>query len=281
MSNADQIEYWNGEAGANWVEQADALDLMLHDVGQAVFARAALSSGNRVLDVGCGSGALTLACQDQVGDTGQAIGLDISQPLIRNAQRRATERKSRAIFIEGDAATWRGVVGIDVSADVVVSRFGVMFFDDPTAAFANILQLTKPGGHLHFACWRSPKENDMGSGLMKAAAPLFVMPDTKPEPTAPGPFAFADQAYVSGLLASAGWRDVAFEPRDGRLPLAGTTARENAVFLAQMGPIGRLMREQHVALDRVVDALVPFLEQRHENGKYALNGAIWLASARR
>lgn len=277
MPNAQQIEYWNGEAAQTWVKQADALDLMLKDVSAALLDRAALRAGQRVLDIGCGSGAVTLTAQECVGDAGQAIGLDISRPLLTNAERRAQARKSRAVFVEADASTWKP----DVPADAIVSRFGVMFFDDPVAAFANIFHAIKPGGALTFACWRSPKENDMGSGLMKATSHLFALPETKPDPTAPGPFAFAEQSYVESILSQTGWRDVRFDKWDGRLPLAFSTARENADALAQMGPVGRMMREQNVARDKVVDALATFLDQRCDDGRYYLNGAVWIVSARR
>jgi ubiquinone/menaquinone biosynthesis C-methylase UbiE len=277
MSNEEQIQYWNTQAGELWAAQADPLDFMLRDIGETMLDRAALVAGNRVLDIGCGSGAVTFAAQERVGENGQATGLDISRPLIRNAQRRAHERNSRATFIEADASAWRG----DTEADAIVSRFGVMFFDDPTAAFANILKLAKRDGGLSFACWRNPKENDMGAGLMKDVAHLFTLPDVKPDPRAPGPFAFADQEYTGSLLKAAGWRDVNFEVWEGRIPLAGTTARDNAEFLAHLGPIGRLMREQNVATDRVVDALIPFLEQRRESGRYLLRGTAWLVTARR
>src|SRR5215831_18603246 len=107
MPNAQQIEYWNGEAGENWVAQAEALDLMLHELGNSLLDHAAARMGQYVFDIGCGSGAVTLAAQDRVGKTGQAIGLDISRPLIYEARRRATERNSRAVFVEADASTWQ------------------------------------------------------------------------------------------------------------------------------------------------------------------------------
>jgi ubiquinone/menaquinone biosynthesis C-methylase UbiE len=277
MSNTQQIEYWNGEAAQTWVKQADALDLMLHDVGAALLNHAALRAGQCVIDIGCGSGAVTMAAQNRVGDAGQAIGLDISRPLLDNARRRALEHKSRAKFIEADASIWKA----DASADAIVSRFCVMFFDNPVAAFANILQAIKPSGALTFACWRSPKENDMGSGLMKATSHLFTPPEVKPDPTAPGPFAFAEQPYVESILSQAGWRDVRFDTWNGRLPLVFATARENADALAQMGPVGRMMREQNVPREKVEAALASFLEQRCDNGRYYLNGAVWMVSARR
>jgi ubiquinone/menaquinone biosynthesis C-methylase UbiE len=277
MSNEQQIEYWNTEAGENWVTQAAALDLMLQAIGLAVLANAALQLGDRVVDIGCGSGALSFAAQERVGTSASVTGLDISRPLLRNAQRRALEKQLPTRFVEGDAATWHS----DAQADAVISRFGVMFFDNPIVAFANILQFTKPGGKLTFACWRNPKENDLGGGLMQAAAQLFTPPEVKPEPKAPGPYAFADQDYVRSLLTTAGWRDIKFAAWDGFLPMAGATAHENAEFLARLGPIGRAMREQNVAIEKVIAVLLPFLEQRKDNSRYALKGAVWLVSAHR
>ena len=277
MPNAQQTEYWNGTAGDHWVAYAEQLDSMLQHVGDALLAQASLQSGERVLDVGCGSGALTLAAQERIGHTGCAIGVDISQPLIANAQRRATLRGSHATFIVGDAARWRD----RRQSDAIISRFGVMFFDDPVAAFKNLASSVKHDGRLHFACWRSPKENDMGSGLMKAASHLFTPPATKPDPTAPGPFAFADSDRVKKILAEAGWRDVACDTWNGTLPLPGDTVRDSAIFLTRTGGLSRLLQEQNVAVERVIDAITPFLEQRLTNGRVALQGAAWLVSAGR
>lgn len=277
MANAEQIEYWNGEAGGNWVRQADALDLMLYEVGEAMLAHTPLRLGDRVLDIGSGAGASTFSAQERVGHAGQATGLDVSLPLVLAARQRAVERNSQATFIHDDAATWRGAV----QADAIVSRFGVMFFGDPVAAFTNMLQLTRPGGSLSFACWGNPKESDMSTGLMSATASLFVRSETRADPTAPGPYAFADPERVSSILNAAGWRDVHFERWDGRLPLPGSNVRESATFAASIGALSRMMREQQVALERVVDALVPFLQQRQENDQIVLRGTAWFVSARR
>jgi hypothetical protein len=156
-----------------------------------------------------------------------------------------------------------------------------MFFDNPVAAFTNLLRLSKPDGRLHFASWCSPKESDLATGLMKAVGSLFTKTDTPPDPNAPGPYAFADQSRVTAILTEAGWSNVRFERWQGRLPLPGATLRESAEFVASMGAIGRLMREQHVAIDRVVDAIIPFLEQRTENKRVVLHSAAWLVSARK
>ena len=274
-TNAAQIEYWNSDAAANWVRHADGLDFMLREVGDRLLARAELRHGDRVVDVGCGSGAITLAAQDRVGDAGRAIGLDISRALILEARRRAADVGSQATFIETDAATWRD----ETQADAVISRLGVMFFDNPIAAFANMLHSARPGGRLDFVCWCSPKESDMGSGLMKAVSALFEKPNTPADPTAPGPYAFADQDRVRVILTDAGWQDVNVDLWEGFLPLPGHDVSECAAFAANIGAIARLMREQNVALERVVDALVPFLERRMHNGRIALRGLAWFVSA--
>src|SRR5215831_8589304 len=276
MSNAEQVEYWNGEAGNNWVAQAESLDLMLHDLVGALLDRAALRHGQRVFDIGCGSGATTLAAQERVGPNGQAIGLDISKQLLRNAQRRASEKKSPASFIEADASTWT----TDTKADAIISRFGVMFFDEPVTTFANMRKLLTQNGTMTLACWRSPKENDIGGGVMSATAHLFTPPATKPDPIAPGPFAFSDQAYFDSILSKARWRDVHFEKWDAHLPLPFDTARENAIALSQMGGPAKMAREQNVPREKVVEALTKFLEQRVDGQRYYLIGAVWIVSAR-
>jgi SAM-dependent methyltransferase len=274
-ANAKEIDYWNGDAGEHWVQQADGLDFVLSNVGEAMLKRSDLRLGERVLDIGCGSGAITFAAQDRVGNTGVVMGLDVSRPLILKAQKRATERTSRATFILGDAANW----GDEMKFDALVSRFGIMFFDDPVSAFSNLRHLSKRGGRLNFACWCKPKDCDLGAGLMTAVASLFKTPETSPNPTAPGPYALADRTRIASILTDAGWRDLNIERWEGSLPLPGSSVRESALFAARLGSLGRLMREQSVPVERVADALIPFLEQRIENGRVALRGAAWLVTA--
>jgi SAM-dependent methyltransferase len=204
------------------------------------------------------------------------MGLDVSRPLILKAQQRATQRASRATFILGDAANWDD----EMKFDAFVSRFGIMFFDDPVSAFSNLRHLSKRGGRLNFACWCKPKDCDLGAGLMMAVASLFNRPETPPDPTAPGPYALADRTRITSILTDAGWRELHIERWEGHLPLPGATLRESALFAARLGSLGRLMREQNVPVERVADALIPFLEQRIENDRVALHGAAWLVTAR-
>jgi SAM-dependent methyltransferase len=276
MSNSEQRRYWNEDAGRTWVLQADALDCMLHDVGEALLVRTPIVQGQQVLDIGCGSGAFTFAVQERVGIAGKVMGLDISSPLIALAKQRAATRGLPTTFAEADAATWHS----DMQWDGIVSRFGVMFFADPVAAFRNMATLCRHGGYLSFVCWCNPKESDMAKGMMNAVAPLFTLPATPPDPNAPGPYAFANQDRVRSILQASGWSDIVFEHCAAQLPLPGVDVRESAAFAASIGAIARLVREQNVPFERVIDCLVPFLEQRRQHDRVVLRAEAWLVAAR-
>ena len=149
VPNADQREQWARE-GAQWVAEADRYDAMLESFGAAVLASASLSPGERVADVGCGNGAVTIDAARRVGPNGRALGIDISTPMLDLARRRAMEAGVGNVeFIEADAQVHPFGGG---SLDAIVSRFGVMFFDDPEAAFANFASALRPRGRITFAC---------------------------------------------------------------------------------------------------------------------------------
>lgn len=167
MTNQGQTDYWNGDAGATWVRQADTYDRMFAHLGEEMLARAELSLGDQVLDIGCGSGATSFLAQEQVGTKGQITGVDVSQPLVTLSRERAEELGSPAQFIKADAAIWSG----SSLFDVIISRFGVMFFENPEDAFANLRNLTKPGGRLSFACWRRAEESEFFTLPMRVVAP--------------------------------------------------------------------------------------------------------------
>lgn len=211
MTNKTQIDHWNGEAGATWVRQADNFDLMFAHLGAEMLARAGLTSGDRVLDVGCGSGATSFAVQDQVGSAGQVIGVDVSLPLVMLSRGRAEGMDSPARFIEADASSWSN----SSPFDVIISRFGVMFFENPENAFANLLKLTKPKGRLSFACWQRAKESEFVTLPMRVVASLMTTPMAMPDPALPGPHSFGDDDRIHAVLSAAGWRGLS---ERGRLP---------------------------------------------------------------
>ena len=211
-TNAAQIEYWNAGAGETWAAMQRVLDDELGPLGEAGIALLAPKAGERVIDIGCGCGATSLDLAQAVGPGGAVLGVDISAPMLTVARTRAADAGlPQAKFIEGDAQ----VHGFDAGAfDSVFSRFGVMFFADPPAAFANIRRALKPGGRLTFVCWRAVMENPWMT-LPAMAALQHLPPLTEAvDADGPGPFAFADPAKVRGILAAAGFADIDLKPHD-------------------------------------------------------------------
>lgn len=278
MSNADQIEYWNGPVGEKWVRQADRLDAMLEPFAEAVLDAAALNDGDHVLDVGCGAGALTIKAVDRLRGKLHATGLDVSRPLLSLARRRAAVHGVSASFEEGDAAVYRS----ERPLDGFVSRFGVMFFDDPVAAFANLRSNLRPSGRMTFACWQSLSDNDWARAPLEAALPFLSESPAPPPPGAPGPFAFSDKGRVVSILKEAGWQDVSVEPWLGPITMPGKDVTEAAGFMVELGPVARLVSEAGVDLSKIKDALAETLATRQdENGGISIPAAAWIVSASR
>ena len=276
MSNAEQIEYWNGKVGDIWVLMQERMDVALTPVTGALLAAANPQPGEYVLDIGCGAGETTLAVDAAVGETGHCVGLDISEPLLARARERAEALLSEAEFIAADASTWADESGFDL----ILSRFGVMFFADPQAAFTHLHGLAAPGSRLVFACWQPAARN------LWATLPLAVLAELLPaqppaDPHAPGPFAFADAARVAVLLEAAGWQDLTFHSLpfdmlvgDGDDPVASAVH-----FNLKIGPAARAVRDAGIgdaARPLLAAALMPFLR----DGAVRLPGAVWLVTAR-
>ena len=206
MTNTDMAEYWNGRPADVWVKEAARFDFMLAPFGHHLLMASDLKPGERVLDFGCGNGAVSLEAARAVGPSGRVTGLDLSMPMLGVARRRAKEQEIDISFVQGDAQT----TTFDEPFDVVLSRFGVMFFDDPEAAFANLAKAARPGGRLCFVCWQEMFANDWIAVPAMTMAAHVGIPEL-PEPGAPGPFALADSQRTRGLLESAGWSEVAIE----------------------------------------------------------------------
>ena len=277
MSNEEQIEYWNGKVGETWAKMQARMDRALTPVTAALLSIAAPQPGEDVLDIGCGSGETTLALAGAVGDDGSATGVDISEPLLARARARAEELLSEAEFIAADAATYRD----DMGYDLIVSRFGVMFFADPIAAFANIHALAAPGGRLCFACWQPPADNGWATFPLTTLASL--MPAQPPsDPHAPGPFAFADPERVHGILTAAGWTDIAFHAVPFTMVIGeGDDPVTAAVdFNLRIGPAARAIRDAGRDIEPAARAaLAAALGNLLVDGAIGLPGAVWLVSA--
>jgi SAM-dependent methyltransferase len=270
--NADQIAYWNGPGGQRWTDRQQSQDVMLAPVSDILIDRARVVAGERVVDVGCGCGATSVALAQRVGPAGHVLGVDISAPMLAQA-RRVAPAGVAVDFVLADAT----VYPFDpASIDLLFSRFGVMFFAEPAVSFANMRRALRPSGRLAFACWREPRENPwMMTPLQAVYKHVPKMPPQGPED--PGPFAFASEARVHGILSEAGFRDIAIEPCGLMLDIAIGRGLGAA---AESGPASRALEGQPAELraaakDSVREALAPFVS----GSAVSLPGSIWIVTA--
>ncbi|KTE27747.1 MULTISPECIES: class I SAM-dependent methyltransferase [unclassified Sphingopyxis] len=271
---------WTGASGHNWVLHQQRLDLMLKAFGDAAIDAAAIAPGEQVLDIGCGAGATSFALAEKIGPGGQVLGVDISPQLVARAEA-DTPAGTPAAFRLADAAT---AALPPASFDLLFSRFGVMFFDDPAAAFAHMRAALKPDGRLAFACWRAPAENDW-IRLPMAAIRDFVSPPPV-DPLAPGPFAFADRGRIEAILSAAGFADVAVAPFDATIPYGAGATREAAVddaltLALAVGPLSRALADQPGDIRAKAAAAVrAAFAQRPGETSILIDGAAWVVTAR-
>lgn len=275
--NADQITAWNDSVGRTWVKMNAGLDRQLQPIGVELIARAQLAEGQSVLDIGCGAGATSLAAAQAVGPAGRVLGVDISAPLLGLARERAAGMANLS-FLEADAQTQAFE---DKAFDRVISRFGVMFFEDPTAAFANIRRGCRPTALLAFACWRQSSENAW-LGLPMQATQHLLPPPPAGDPDAPGPVAFARAARVRDILGGSGWRDVRIEPFD--VKIGGGDLEQTTELMTRVGPLGHAIRDAgappeliQAAADAVREVARQYLGP---DGLCWMPAATWMVTAR-
>jgi len=273
-ANAAQIEYWNDKAGTTWARFQEQLDRQIAPLGDAAMRALAPQPGERILDIGCGCGQTTLALAAEVTPGGSVVGLDISQPMLEVARRRAAGTDNVA-FREADAQTDDfGRNGFDA----VFSRFGVMFFADPAAAFANIATKLVEGGRLTFVCWRPLSENAWMRVPLEAALPLLP-PLPRPDPLAPGPFAFADADRVRAILSGSGWHSVNVEPYDMQIGSGDLDATVDLTF--RVGPLGMALRDNPGQVAVVAEAVRAALAPFDGPDGVKLPAAVWIVQAMR
>ena len=276
--NAEQIEYWNEVSGARWVEMNELIDSQISPLGEAAMEYAAIASGERVLDVGCGCGQTSLQLAERVGDAGSVLAVDISAVMLERARERAAGRANLE-FRNVDAQT--GSFAGD--RDLVFSRFGVMFFASPEDAFSNLLTALRPGGRLTCVTWQALSANPWMLVPLTAAAKHLPPGGAPPDPTAPGPFAFADATRVSGILTAAGFEEVVHESLERDLLVGGGRSLDDTVaFVAQLGPAGAALREVDDELRaRVLTEIRAALEPFQDGSGVRMPAAAWIVSARR
>jgi len=269
--NAEQIEFWNGDAGATWARRQQRMDALLAPISDAAMQACRIATGDRVLDVGCGCGDTTLRMSQRGA---LATGVDVSQPMLARARERATAGAHAASFIHGDAA----VTSFATKYDLLFSRFGVMFFDAPTAAFTNLRRALRAGGALCFVCWQPVQRNAWIWTPMTAARPLLP-PQPTPDPRAPGPFAFADPDYVREILGGAGFADVRIDALTTSL-LLGDDVDAALEMVCEVGPLSRsLAGLDPTVRARIIDAVREPLQANLTPAGVSLGAACWIVHA--
>ncbi len=246
---SDQAKLWNGPAGQAWIEAQEMMDGMFELFERMLVEPIEVDSGARVLDIGCGTGSTTIAAARRVGARGRAIGIDISEPMIAFARDRASRAGSTATFVCADAQTHPFE---PATFDRLISRFGVMFFDDPVRAFANLRRAAADDAWLDVAVFRSPAENPFMTAAERAAAPY--LPNIPPRvPGAPGQFAFADRQRFASILEQGGWERIEIDPID--VPCV-FPAKELDRYMARFGPVGLALQQADEATKAKVVAAV-------------------------
>jgi ubiquinone/menaquinone biosynthesis C-methylase UbiE len=281
VPNAAQIAAWNGKQGRLWRERQADLDANVQPFGDAAIQLARPMAGERVIDVGCGCGTTTLEIARRIGPAGSVLGVDVSAPMLAAARDRVATLADRAglapiDFLEADAA------GADLPTgnDLVFSRFGVMFFDQPASALARLRAALRPGGRLAFVCWRAPRDNPWAMAPLMATRHALSLSPPPADPHLPGPFAFADDGRLRQLLAEAGFVHIDVQRFDAPVVL-GASPRAAAETATQIGPAARLAAEagpgqSRVILDAIERALAPLAAA---DGRVCLNGSTWTVLA--
>lgn len=281
MSNQEQIDYWNGDAGKRWAQEDDMMANLLRPVCAALLDHASVESCGRALDIGCGGGSQSLMLAQRMQGGSSVLGVDISAPMLEVAQSKVKETGSETAsleFLQADASSYAFDAG---SFDLLFSRFGVMFFDDPLQAFTNLRQALADDGRLAFCCWQSMKNNDWTLLPVQAALAHVEKPEAT-DPNAPGPFAFADPERLRSILAGAGFSDIEIVPHVIDVSFGkGAGLAESVRELAGIGPVSRLLVGVDEAVQqKVFTAMEEVLAPYHKDGALALPGAVWFVGAR-
>jgi SAM-dependent methyltransferase len=277
-ANAKQAEYWNDLAGPGWVRFHKQLDGQIGALGEIAMDRAELAPGQRVLDIGCGCGGSSLELARRVAPGGTVLGVDLSRPMLDLATARAAREPGiDARFEQGDAQT---AAFPAQGFERAFSRFGVMFFADPIAAFANIRRALGTDGRLAFICWRPLAENPWMAIPIETAC-RFVEPPEPPPPGAPGPFGLADGERTRRILEDAGYGDIAVEPLDETIYVSGPgTPEEAAAHSIGMGPVARLVEAADAATRAQVEAaLIDAFAACYDGTGVRMASATWIVTA--
>jgi SAM-dependent methyltransferase len=275
-ANEAQREYWNRDDARHWVDQQARYDEMLEPFGAAMLDAAGITSGEHVLDVGCGNGITTRSAARASGD-GSALGVDLSEAMLERARELALEEGVVNVSFEADDAQTRQFTP---EFDAAISRFGVMFFDDPVAAFANIRSGLRAGGRVAFIVWQELLANEWMA--VPGAAMLEHIEPPVGDPTAPGPYSLADPDRVRSIFDAAGFRDLSIDAFTATMPVGGRGTLDDAVAFMRNTGIARAMLDDKPAelQERAIAAVREALKPHLTDEGVLLGGATWLVTAR-
>ncbi|OLT12923.1 SAM-dependent methyltransferase [Pseudonocardia sp. CNS-139] len=273
-SNDEQTARWNGPAGQAWVDLQGVLDEMFRPLEDLLVEGIVAKPGGGVLDVGCGTGSTTLAAARRSGGAGRCVGIDLSGPMIAVARERAERAGVPARFLHADAQEHT----FDPAAfDTIMSRFGVMFFDDPVRAFANLRWAAAADAEFRFVAWRSAAENPFMTTAERAAAP-FLPERPAPRPDAPGQFAFADRGRIQRVLEASGWAGIDIRPIDVVCTLPEPELER---YFTRLGPLAQVLHEvDGPTREQVIDTVRPGFDTYLHGGEVRFTAACWLVRTR-
>jgi len=277
--NAEQIEYWNHTSGPRWTAAEAQLDAQIAPLGVLTMERGEITRGEHVLDVGCGTGQTVLQLAERVGPEGTVVGIDVSSVMLARAAERAARAKLENVsLLNADAQ----IHPLEASQfDAIYSRFGVMFFADPPAAFARLRAALRPGGRLCIVCWQVLDRNPWMRDALVALADVIELP-APPAPGAPGPLAFSDPEHVRGILEAAGFTGIAPESAESPLAIGGEGTLDEAVsFLLEVGPAAAALREKGAeSRQAAAAALREALRDSMTPSGVVKDAAAWIVTAR-
>ena len=277
MANEDMKEGWNGVSGAEWVRLHDRYDRHLATWAELILDTAAIDSGESVLDIGCGNGETTRRAARAAAPEGRAVGVDLSEPMLAQARKRAAEDGIANVdFVVGDAQT----DPLGGPYDVAISRFGVMFFDDPVAAFANVDRAMRPGGRLAIVSW-APLSEQQWLLVPVGAALEHLPPPELGEPGGPGMFGLSSIEEITDVLTRAGWTDVDVRPHRRTMPVGGGRNLDETMEYLVSSHTGRSMLEgaDPDLAAKAIDAMRAALEPHLTDRGVELEGATLMTTA--
>ena len=279
VENTAQHEFWNTVAGPRWVLLGGLVERRVRAVNDLLLARSEVAAGESVLEIGCGTGAATVPFAQAVGEHGRVVGVDISEPMLAGARKRIAESGlGNVSLIEADAQFHPFEPD---RFDLITSRFGVMFFADPVAAFRNVLPAARPGGRLCFACW-APLEENKHWLIPYEVALRRLGPPAPSDPRAPGPLALSDPGYVRSILETAGFAEVAIDRETPEI--IGSTPEEEADYACAMGPPARLIDEKkpsEAVRETIRREMVETFAAYAQSKEMRLPSTVFLVTARR